>query len=154
MWDLSRPGIKPVSHALPGRFLNTGPPRKPCNNFYTRYLFLNLGPFIELIKILMTTVQSSTSWDVSVESKSPLLSVMNVSSSKWFRLLHISHLHLWPLLQKYCTPHPTDMKLTSVTCTGQWNIKGVKLCHSRSYIIMGSIFPFFPMPCSGQQCSS
>ena len=31
MWDLSRPGIKPVSPALAGRFLMTVPPGKsPC----------------------------------------------------------------------------------------------------------------------------
>ena len=29
MWDLPRPGIKPVSPASPGRFLTTGPPGKP-----------------------------------------------------------------------------------------------------------------------------
>ena len=28
MWDLPRPGIKPVSPALAGRFLTTGPPGK------------------------------------------------------------------------------------------------------------------------------
>ena len=28
MWNLPRPGIKPVSLALPGRFLTTGPPGK------------------------------------------------------------------------------------------------------------------------------
>jgi len=28
MWNLPRPGIKPVSPALPGRFLTTGPPGK------------------------------------------------------------------------------------------------------------------------------
>ena len=29
MWDLPRPGIKPMSPALAGRFLTTGPPGKP-----------------------------------------------------------------------------------------------------------------------------
>ena len=28
MWDLPGQGIEPVSSALPGRFLTTGPPRK------------------------------------------------------------------------------------------------------------------------------
>ena len=28
MWDLLGPGIEPVSHALAGRFLTTGPPGK------------------------------------------------------------------------------------------------------------------------------
>ena len=31
MWDLPRPGIKPVSPALQGRLLTTGPPGKPLN---------------------------------------------------------------------------------------------------------------------------
>ena len=29
MWDLPRPEIEPMSSALPGRFLTTGPPGKP-----------------------------------------------------------------------------------------------------------------------------
>ena len=29
-WDFPRPGIEPVSLALQGRFLTTGPPGKPC----------------------------------------------------------------------------------------------------------------------------
>ena len=29
MWDLPRPGLKPVSPALPGRFSTTAPPGKP-----------------------------------------------------------------------------------------------------------------------------
>jgi len=29
MWDLPIPGIKPMSPALAGRFLTTGPPGKP-----------------------------------------------------------------------------------------------------------------------------
>ena len=29
-WDFSRPGTEPVSLALQGRFLTTGPPGKPC----------------------------------------------------------------------------------------------------------------------------
>ena len=33
MWDLPRPGIEPVSPALAGRFLTTGPPGKSCNDF-------------------------------------------------------------------------------------------------------------------------
>ena len=30
MWDLSGPGLEPVSPALAGRFLTTAPPGKPC----------------------------------------------------------------------------------------------------------------------------
>ena len=33
MWDLPRPGIKPVSLALQGRFLTTGPLGKPIAGF-------------------------------------------------------------------------------------------------------------------------
>ena len=34
MWDLSRPGVKPVCPALQGRVLTTGPPGKPCFGFF------------------------------------------------------------------------------------------------------------------------
>ena len=33
MWDLPRPGLKPVSPALAGRFSTTAPPGKPCFHF-------------------------------------------------------------------------------------------------------------------------
>ena len=33
MWDLGRPGIKPVSPAVAGRFFTTEPPEKPCIYF-------------------------------------------------------------------------------------------------------------------------
>ena len=33
MWDLPRPGLEPMSPALAGRFLTTGPPGKPGNPF-------------------------------------------------------------------------------------------------------------------------
>ena len=41
MWDLPRPGLKPVSPALAGRFSTTAPPGKPCtHNFkYTMHYF-------------------------------------------------------------------------------------------------------------------
>ena len=32
MWNLPRPGIKPTSPALAGRFLSTGPPKKSCGH--------------------------------------------------------------------------------------------------------------------------
>ena len=36
MWDPPRPGLKPVSPALAGRFSTTAPPGKPlCPSFYT-----------------------------------------------------------------------------------------------------------------------
>ena len=34
MWDLPRPGLKPVSPALAGRFSTTAPPRKPVAFLY------------------------------------------------------------------------------------------------------------------------
>ena len=34
MWDLPRPGLEPVSHALAGRFSTTTPPGKPCSLVY------------------------------------------------------------------------------------------------------------------------
>ena len=40
MWDLSRPGIKPLSSALAGRFFTTEPPGKP--SFAFSYLFIQL----------------------------------------------------------------------------------------------------------------
>ena len=33
MWDLPRPGIKPMSPTLAGRFFTIEPPGKPCNRF-------------------------------------------------------------------------------------------------------------------------
>ena len=33
MWDLPRPGLKPVSPALAGRFSTTAPPGKPCGRY-------------------------------------------------------------------------------------------------------------------------
>ena len=43
MWDLPRPGIKPLSLALPGRFLTIGPPRKSrnCFSFLTKVVEVN-----------------------------------------------------------------------------------------------------------------
>ena len=38
MWDLPRPGLKPVSPELAGRFSTTAPPRKP-------YLFLLISNY-------------------------------------------------------------------------------------------------------------
>ena len=37
MWDLPRPGIEPVSPALEGRFLTTGPPGKSLENIFNVY---------------------------------------------------------------------------------------------------------------------
>ena len=39
MWDLPRPGLKPVSTALAGRFSTTAPPGKPNVFYYTHLLY-------------------------------------------------------------------------------------------------------------------
>ena len=41
MWDLSGPGLEPVSPALAGGFLTTMPPGKPGDDF------LNTMPFLK-----------------------------------------------------------------------------------------------------------
>ena len=41
MWDLPRPGLKPVSPALAGRFSTTAPPGKP----YLIYFYCLPGPW-------------------------------------------------------------------------------------------------------------
>ena len=38
MWDLPRPGLKPVSHALAGRFSTTAPPGKPYFKYSSVYM--------------------------------------------------------------------------------------------------------------------
>ena len=38
MWDLPRPGLKPMSPALAGRCSTTAPPGKPNNTFKHKYL--------------------------------------------------------------------------------------------------------------------
>ena len=41
MWDLPRPGLKPVSPALAGRFSTTAPPGKPPSLFFCLCFYLN-----------------------------------------------------------------------------------------------------------------
>ena len=50
MWDLPRPGLKPVSPALAGRLSTTAPPGKPSIHFYT----LTLYPRV-LLNLLINT---------------------------------------------------------------------------------------------------
>ena len=38
VWDLPRPGLEPVSPALAGGFLTTGPPGKPLKYFFETLL--------------------------------------------------------------------------------------------------------------------
>ena len=45
MWDLPRPGLKPVSPALAGRFSTTAPPGKPCISSFVRCLFKSFVHF-------------------------------------------------------------------------------------------------------------
>ena len=40
MWDLPRPGLKPVSPALAGRFSTTAPPGKP-STFFCKYILFS-----------------------------------------------------------------------------------------------------------------
>ena len=40
MWDLPRPGIKPVSLVLQGKFLTTGPPEKPSFSSFSLVLLV------------------------------------------------------------------------------------------------------------------
>ena len=58
-WALPRPGTEPVSTALQGRFLNTGPPSKPIH-YLSCHLFITLG-IAPLVKnppaVRETTVQ-------------------------------------------------------------------------------------------------
>ena len=39
MWDLPRPGLKPASPALAGRFSTTAPPGKPPGTYYHYFFF-------------------------------------------------------------------------------------------------------------------
>ena len=39
VWDLPRPGLKPVSPALAGRFSSTAPPGKPLKNFLMELIY-------------------------------------------------------------------------------------------------------------------
>ena len=50
MWDLPRPGLKPVSPALAGRFSTTAPPGKPSQT-----AFLCLGTFPRYDHLLLDT---------------------------------------------------------------------------------------------------
>ena len=43
MWDLPRPGLKPVSPALAGRFSTIAPPGKPCTDLFDFFPSANFG---------------------------------------------------------------------------------------------------------------
>ena len=65
MWDFPRPGLEPVSPALPGRFSTTAPPGKPLAPYFWgenslgswHLLGCKLGP-----KNLYNFLQSGPSW--------------------------------------------------------------------------------------------
>ena len=57
MWDLPRPGLKPASPALAGRFSTTAPPGKPCKDILDATLICFL--FQSILIILFVTVYSS-----------------------------------------------------------------------------------------------
>ena len=52
MWDPPGPGIEPMSLALQGRFLTSGPPGKPLDLFLFCFNFLFCSG-VELIKKVM-----------------------------------------------------------------------------------------------------
>ena len=53
MWDLSRPGLEPVSPALAGRLSTTAPPGKPPNAVFLKmyaYIFIkHIGPWLYFV---------------------------------------------------------------------------------------------------------
>ena len=60
MWDLSRPGLEPVSPALAGGFLTTGPPGKSW------LLFFNLTSLSHLILLLPVAKHEDLTFAVNV----------------------------------------------------------------------------------------
>ena len=108
MWDLPRPGIKPMSPTLAGGFLTTAPPGKSCcaflkgkNNPYSLpYLPLNpsLSPHLTPFSHSFTALQ--TFWFSSYSSKFHCshLSAFVVSSA--WNVLHLDvciHVSFSPL---------------------------------------------------------
>ena len=55
MWNLSRPGIKPMSPALAGGFLSTVPPGKSLSPYFLSYLWVHI---IVPKYLLLTTVNT------------------------------------------------------------------------------------------------
>ena len=53
MWDLSRPGLEPVSPALASRFSTTAPPGKPLNYFFIHF-FCSFNPISDPHKFFHT----------------------------------------------------------------------------------------------------
>ena len=59
MWDLPRPGIEPISSALAGRFLTTGPPGKYSSPFFfflvmnSKFFFFGYHCMTYLLRLLL-----------------------------------------------------------------------------------------------------
>ena len=76
MWDLSRPGIEPVSPALAGRYLTTGPPGKS-----SPWLLTNPG------RVFGDTAILGAQLDPSQEPKESLIPESK-TLPKWGKLLN------------------------------------------------------------------
>ena len=59
MWDLPRPGLKPVSPALAGRFSTTVPPGKPPKSWFFEEINKIDKPLAKLIKKNWEKTQSN-----------------------------------------------------------------------------------------------
>ena len=65
MWDLPRPGVKPVSHALAGRFfLTTGSPGKSCHVILNKS---HLDPKKEKEPLGKLRLQEASHWPMRIE---------------------------------------------------------------------------------------
>ena len=85
MWDLPRPGLKPVSPALAGRFSTTAPPGKPWM----------LDSLHELFQVIFTFLSPFYGWG---NSHLKMLLYLRLYSLQWEDLCVIWHLSLVPLV--------------------------------------------------------
>ena len=90
MWDHPRPGIEPVSPALAGRFLTTGPPGKSLQEFFLRgcnrvsgFERLHIVQEISSSSILLFLVIKATSLVAQLEKNLPAMQVTKVQSLSW-----------------------------------------------------------------------
>ena len=65
MWDLPRPGLKPVSPALAGRFSTTAPPGKPPSPFFEELIFSQLNSLGTLVESQLAVVWGVYFWTLS-----------------------------------------------------------------------------------------
>ena len=107
MWDLPRPGLEPVSHALAGRFSTTAPPGKPYIFDVTSYFFLSCEGWFHVIYLpkkfsSAVTVEveaakiNSSHWIVSPNKPSRLQSLRLMRSflTRFSISLNTSYIHL------------------------------------------------------------